>query len=97
MKPTTDTLDVTPVAISDTDFLKMVLTEGAATTNEIIQRSFQERGCGLTVHSRAADLRRKLEREADQTVRCPRLPGRNGCGRVDYLYCIVPLRPEAPA
>jgi hypothetical protein len=45
--------------LSDREFLLSVLADGDEhTLNEIIIRSFKERGCGLTVHSRAADLRR---------------------------------------
>lgn len=45
---------------TDTEFLLRVLRDGLPhSLNEILQRSFRERGCGLTVHSRAADLRRK--------------------------------------
>ncbi len=97
MKQPTDTPNVISVAITDVAFLQMVLTEGAATTNELIQRSFRERGCGLTVHSRAADLRRKLQREAGQTVRCVRRPGRNRYGKIDYVYMLAPFSPEDPA
>lgn len=97
MNTTTDTLEATPVAISDTAFLHQVLSAGAATTTEIIRRSFKERGCGLTVHSRAADLRRKLERDAGQTVRCTRRPGRNRFGKISYVYELAPFTPEAPA
>jgi hypothetical protein len=49
-----------PVPMKDTEFLLYVLRDGNAhTLNEILRRSYQERGYGLTVHSRAADLRRK--------------------------------------
>lgn len=45
---------------TDSDFLLRVLRDGRPhSLNEILQRSFRERGCGLTVHSRAADLRVK--------------------------------------
>ena len=45
---------------TDADFLLRVLRDGKPhNLNEILQRSFRERGCGLTVHSRAAELRTK--------------------------------------
>jgi hypothetical protein len=46
-------------AETDCDFLYRVLSDGKPhNLNEILRRSFAERGCGLTVHSRAAELRR---------------------------------------
>lgn len=44
--------------MTDTEFLLRVLEDGGwHSLNSILQRSFAERGCGLTVHSRASDLR----------------------------------------
>lgn len=49
-----------PERQSDKDFLLHVLADGGwHSLSEILTRSFRERGCGLTVHSRASDLRRK--------------------------------------
>ena len=51
--------------MSETDlhFLLRVLGDGRPhTLNELLQRSFAERGCGITVHSRAADLRKQGHR-----------------------------------
>jgi hypothetical protein len=46
--------------VSDSDFLLRVLQDGGwHSRDSILARSFAERGCGLTIHSRAADLRRK--------------------------------------
>ena len=46
--------------MTDVDFLLSVLADGEAHSQaEILRRSFDERGHGLTVHSRAADLRRQ--------------------------------------
>jgi hypothetical protein len=43
---------------TDAQFLLRVLSDGRPhTLNEILQASFAERGCGLTVHSRASNLR----------------------------------------
>jgi hypothetical protein len=44
---------------TDLGFLLAVLADGEFhTLTEILQLSFRERGCGLTVHSRAAEARR---------------------------------------
>ncbi len=46
--------------VTDCDFILQVLADGHPhTLNEILQRSFAERGCGLTVHSRVAELRKQ--------------------------------------
>ena len=48
--------------MSETDaaFLLRVLSDGKPhILEEILQASFAERGCGLTVHSRAAELRKQ--------------------------------------
>lgn len=48
--------------MTDAEYLLMLLKEHAptpVTLNEILQRSLRDRGCGLTVHSRAAELRAK--------------------------------------
>lgn len=46
--------------LSDNQFLLTVLGDGRWHSHEeILQRSLRERGCGLTVHSRAADLRKQ--------------------------------------
>lgn len=46
--------------MTDCDFLERVLADGQPhSLNEILRRSFAERGHGLTVHSRAADLRKR--------------------------------------
>lgn len=46
--------------MSDNAFLYHVLEDGKwHSQSEILRRSEQERGCGMTVHSRAADLRKK--------------------------------------
>lgn len=45
---------------SDTDYLAHVLADGEwHSRDEILAQSMRERGCGLTVHSRAADLRKR--------------------------------------
>ena len=45
---------------TDAEFLLRVLKDGRPhELNEILRRSFVERGCGLTVHSRASTLRER--------------------------------------
>lgn len=45
---------------TDVQFLLEVLDDGRLhTLNEILERSFRTRGCGLTVHSRVAELRKR--------------------------------------
>jgi hypothetical protein len=75
---------------TDVDYLRMVLEDGPATTMEIITRSIRERGCGITPHSRAADLRRILEAEGTGSVECRRVGTRNGRGV--YRYELTQLR-----
>lgn len=49
-----------PAADTDCGWLLRYLWDGhERTLNEIIGASFRERGCGLTVHSRISDLRKK--------------------------------------
>ena len=44
--------------MTDVDFLLSVLSDGEPHTNdELLRRSIAERGCGLMIHSRVADLR----------------------------------------
>ena len=78
--------------MNDADFLLSVLERGPATTNEILQASFAERGCGLTVHSRAAELRTKR----GIPIECERVGRVNG--RNLYEYRLGPTLPrlEAP-
>lgn len=80
--------------MNDADFLAAVLSDGKPhTTNEILHASFRERGCGLTVHSRASDLRNKRH----LNIAC------KAAGKVDgrnvFEYQLLPgavLPPPAP-
>lgn len=69
---------------TDTDamFMLRVLKRGPASTMDIIQASFAERRCGLTPHSRAADLRRQ-----GHDVRCERVGSERH--RPLYRYTLV--------
>ena len=62
---------------TDAAFLLRVLSDGRPhALNEILQRSFAERGCGLTVHSRISSLREK-----GHTIINERVPGaKRGAG-----------------
>lgn len=76
----------TPVAdMTDAEFLLHLLGDGEWwMLADILQRSQLERGCGMTVHSRAADLRRngyiventRSKNETDRTDSFYRLAGR---------------------
>jgi hypothetical protein len=47
------------MSVTDTDYLLAALADGRwHNLNELLRRSFTERGCGLTVHSRVSDLRK---------------------------------------
>jgi transposase-like protein len=59
------------------------LERGPATTTQIIVRCIQERGHGLTPHSRAADLRR-----SGYDVRCDAV-GVDDRGRQQWQYRLV--------
>lgn len=75
--------------MTDADFLLALLSDGKPrTTNEILAASFAERGVGLTVHSRAADLRKRGQR-IDVTCQ-----GREN-GRAVYSYTLLPSLREA--
>jgi len=58
--------------LTDAAFMLTELRRGPATTNELIRRSYAERGVGLTAHSRASTLR-----ELGHNVSCTRI-GSNG-------------------
>ena len=75
--------------MTDCDFLYDVLSDNRPhSLNEILRRSFAERGCGLTVHSRVADLRKR-----GHVIHCERDPkARRGDA---YLYTLASL-PTAP-
>lgn len=68
---------------TDAAFMLRVLQRGPTSTMDVIQASFAERRCGLTPHSRAADLRR-----AGHDVRCSSA-GRDHRGRPVYIYRLV--------
>jgi predicted transcriptional regulator len=68
--------------MTDTTFMLELLRERPCTTTEILRESFNRRGCGLTVHSRAADLRRM-----GHTVRCERVGASRG--RPVHIYSLI--------
>lgn len=76
----------------DARFLLEVLRDGREhELGEILRRSFDERGCGMTVHSRAADLRKLGYKVKNRTVALP--GGRRGSY---YQLLRVPEFDEAP-
>ena len=57
--------------MTDAQFLLSILEDGLPHSHaDLLHRSSTERGCGLTVHSRIADLRAK-----GHTIACDRVPG----------------------
>ena len=73
------------MTVTDCDFLLDVLADGREhSLNDILRTSFAERGCGLTVHSRAADLRKRGYDVRQRTV------GKRGAGSLYRL--VVPVR-----
>jgi hypothetical protein len=87
--------------VTDRDFLRQVLQQGPASNLEILRLSFQQRGCGLTVHSRAAELRREIEQASHglRTVTCRRDTVKNQHGKYAYIYQIentIAVPPVAP-
>lgn len=71
---------------SDADYLLDVLSDGEWHEHgEILRRSEQERGCGLTPHSRASDLRK---RGHQVKVQGRQLPGEK---RRRYFYRLETL------
>ena len=69
---------------TDCESLLDVLRDGREhSLNEILRLSFNERGCGLTVHSRAADLRKRGHDVRQRTV------GKRGNGSL-YRLIVKP-------
>ncbi len=68
--------------MTDAEFMLSVLERGPASTMEIIMASVKERGCGLTPHSRASDLRRQ-----GHDIRCE-IEGEHN-GRMIYEYSLI--------
>lgn len=83
--------------MTDVAYLLSVLQDGQPhSSTEILRRSFDDRGHGLMVHSRAADLRAQ-----GHQITCERVPGKR---RGDaFTYKLLPqgstdepVSPEAP-
>lgn len=75
--------------MSDCDWLASLLSDGKPhSLNEILRRSFAERGCGLTVHSRCSDLRKR-----GYQIRCDHVPG--AARGEAYVYTMTSLPPPA--
>lgn len=69
--------------MTDCDFVAEILADGEwHSLGEILERSIRERGCGLTVHSRVSDLRKRGLVIENRT-------GANGAGRRDSSYRLV--------
>lgn len=71
---------------TDATWLEQVLSDGERHSHsEILSRSYVERGCGLTVNSRAADLRKR-----GRVVTCT--IHRSEDGRAESAYQMAPDR-----
>jgi hypothetical protein len=76
--------------VTDAAFILSVLEDGEKHTQaDLLRRSFTERGCGLTVHSRIADLRKQ-----GHYVICERVPGADR-GHA-WAYQLVASSPTPP-
>jgi hypothetical protein len=74
---------------TDCDFLADVLKDhGWHSTSEILAYSINERGCGLTVHSRISDLRAK-----GLNIEYRRVPGERAAA---HQYRLVAVRESDP-
>jgi hypothetical protein len=65
--------------MTDSAFVLACLEEGPHTTNALLRRSFAERGVGVMIHSRVADLRRD-----GHDIRCERIGTNRGRGIYQY-------------
>jgi hypothetical protein len=69
--------------VTDSEFMVKLLSDGKPhSTLEIIERSIRTRGCGITPHSRAADLRKR-----GYQIECEREGEKNG--RPVYSYRLL--------
>lgn len=76
--------------MTDCEFLLAILQDGRPhTQHELLRLSFESRGCGLTIHSRIADLRKK-----GHDIRCEHVPGENR-GRA-WAYTLREPATEGP-
>jgi hypothetical protein len=75
--------------VTDTAFVLAQLGDGPRTTMQLITASIYERGCGLTAHSRVADLRRD-----GHDIRCARIGSRDGRGVYEYTLIQKPVQLE---
>ena len=76
--------------MTDSAFILKVLEDGQPHSQaEILRLSFNERGCGLTVHSRIADLRKK-----GHYIVCDRIP--NVQRGEAWTYQLLGSLPESP-
>ncbi len=69
--------------MTDSEYVLAQLEQGPRDTIEILVASIRERGVGLTVHSRVADLRRD-----GYDIRCS-VEGKTRKGRLRYEYRLV--------
>jgi hypothetical protein len=75
--------------MNDVDFVLWCLEHSPHTTMGLIRRSESLRGCGLTPHSRVADLRRR-----GHDVRCRRIGTYNRRPIFEYALVREPVQLE---
>lgn len=76
--------------MNDSEFMLELLSDGQEhSTMDIIYRSVRSRGCGITPHSRASDLRRR-----GHHIECSYAGKVNG--RSMWVYKLLGSLPESP-
>lgn len=83
-----------PELATDVDFMEAELRSGPKTTMALIGASYAARGVGMTPHSRAADLRRRLRKQGEDVICKPVGYYRR---RQVWRYEIVSLAPAVTA
>jgi hypothetical protein len=74
--------------VNDSDFMLELLSDGREhSTMDIIYRSIRTRGCGITPHSRASDLRRR-----GHNIEC--VYGGKVQGRAVWVYKLIGSLPD---
>ena len=76
--------------MTDAEYVLSQLEQGPRDTTELLVGSIRERGVGLTVHSRVADLRRD-----GYDIRCT-VEGRTRKDRARYVYRLQERRVVEP-
>jgi hypothetical protein len=78
--------------MKDAEFVLAQLQQGPRTTMELIDASREERGFGLTPHSRVAELRKQ-----GHSIRCDRVSSYRGRPVYQYRLLVEPEQLQIPA